>query len=117
MQLAHARLTRTKTLSRAVSVPDFIVGGTAFDNWFTGRLAEKGYFVVDGTATITALHLNHGHIKGSHKEPKSQHNTELALRNGGWGKGAVTNCAWFTMRDHHTGQLSLWDRQGRLLWA
>lgn len=102
-------------LWREMVVPDFVIGGTAFDNWFTGRAIDRGYFVVDGTATITALHLNHGHPKQSHHEPKSQHNTRLALRHGGWGKGSVTQCRWFTQWDRTSGALVLWDRHAPLL--
>jgi hypothetical protein len=47
-----------------MKLPDFIVGGVAFDNWITAkvaRMALKGEAVlVDATKTVTALHQNHG---------------------------------------------------------
>eukprot|EP00668_Euglena_longa_P000220 GGOE01000302.1.p1 GENE.GGOE01000302.1~~GGOE01000302.1.p1 ORF type:complete len:524 (+),score=61.55 GGOE01000302.1:36-1607(+) len=106
----------SRALWEEVRVPDFVVGGTAFDNWFTGHLVRRGFFVVDGSASITAVHLNHGHSKQSHKEPKSQHNTQLALQHGGWGGGSVVDCRWFTARDPSTGDITLWDRRTKLLW-
>uniref|UniRef100_A0A7S1ILE2 Fascin-like domain-containing protein n=1 Tax=Eutreptiella gymnastica TaxID=73025 RepID=A0A7S1ILE2_9EUGL len=107
----------SRALWREIFVPPFVVGGTSFDNWLTGRLIEAGHTVVDGTGTVTAVHLNHGHLKGSHKEPKSEFNTELALKYGGWGGGSVTGCQWYTMWDPATGRMTLWDRSGSLLWA
>ncbi|ORC88418.1 uncharacterized protein TM35_000172900 [Trypanosoma theileri] len=77
-------------------IPDFVVGGTAFDNWVTTRavlLARAGQaVVVESTLTLTAIHQNHGeNVKASHHQPKSRYNNILARQNGGWSLGHTTD--------------------------
>ncbi|KAH9578665.1 hypothetical protein LSM04_001801 [Trypanosoma melophagium] len=77
-------------------IPDFVVGGTAFDNWVTTQavsLARAGQaVVVEATSTLTAIHQNHGeNIKASHHQPKSRYNNNLARQNGGWSLGHTTD--------------------------
>ena len=81
-------------------LPDFVVGGVAFDNWFVGKAnRDDKVLVVDGTDTILAVHQNHGKgRKDSHLHPKSKYNRELAARHGSWSKGRVVDAKYATMR-------------------
>ena len=99
------------------AVPPFVLGGVAFDNWFTGKMNNmKDVIVVDGTRTVTCLHQNHdSSIKHSHTKPKSVYNTNLANSHGSWSRGTVTDCAFFTRR-HVDGTLSLGERWPRMLY-
>jgi hypothetical protein len=107
----------SRSLWRAIRdhVPDLIVGGVAFDNWFVSKAISLGHFVVDSTHSITALHLDHGDHKGSHAKPKSRYNTKLAASHGGWSFGHVSHCPWFTYRNPLNGALVLWKRRGKLV--
>ncbi len=43
-------------------IPAFAVGRTAYDNWLVWAAMERwGLQVIDATADITAVHVNHGH--------------------------------------------------------
>jgi hypothetical protein len=99
------------------SIPDFVVGGVAFDNWITGRankLAESGEaFVVDGTKTIVALHQTHGKKKASHRHPKSNYNARLAREHGGWSRGRTSDALIASEFNAH-GLVSVYDKQGLL---
>ena len=84
-------------------IPDFVVGGVAFDNWITNRavrMAMEGRaIVVDGTKTVLAVHQNHGSgRKDSHKTPKSRYNSELAHSHGGTEMGHTYHAAHETWR-------------------
>ena len=95
------------------SIPDFVVGGVAFDNWITGRanrLAETGEaIVVDATKTIIAVHQNHGKKKASHRHLKSQYNARLAKENGGLGL-RCTSDALVASEFNADGLVSVYDK-------
>eukprot|EP01064_Diplonema_japonicum_P002845 TRINITY_DN1183_c3_g1_i2.p1 TRINITY_DN1183_c3_g1~~TRINITY_DN1183_c3_g1_i2.p1 ORF type:complete len:526 (+),score=87.32 TRINITY_DN1183_c3_g1_i2:103-1680(+) len=81
-------------------LPDFIIGGVAFDNWFVGKAnRDKGDIItVDATDTVLAVHQNHGQgRKDSHLQPKSQYNRNLAVKHGSWSKGRVVDTQYATM--------------------
>eukprot|EP01062_Namystynia_karyoxenos_P074468 TRINITY_DN71366_c0_g1_i1.p1 TRINITY_DN71366_c0_g1~~TRINITY_DN71366_c0_g1_i1.p1 ORF type:complete len:602 (+),score=159.39 TRINITY_DN71366_c0_g1_i1:87-1892(+) len=102
------------------SMPPFIVGGVAFDNWFVARAnraARKGeaVVVVDATDTVLALHQNHGEgRKDSHLHPKSRFNRELAVRHGSWARGRVVDARYASLR-MPWGELAVVERR-RLLF-
>jgi hypothetical protein len=102
-------------------IPDFIVGGVAFDNWITSkaaRLALKGEAVlIDASKTVTALHQNHGHnIKSSHDTPKSQYNSHLAAHNGGIGGLGHTADAPVATERRSDGSITVYDKH-RLMFG
>ena len=99
-------------------IPDFVVGGVAFDNWIVNKvnvLANQGEaIVVDGTKTVTALHQNHGHnVKASHTEPKSVYNGHLAMREG-WELGHTADALYATER-LPDGRITVYDKH-RLMY-
>ncbi|KAJ9459759.1 glycosyl transferase family 2 [Diplonema papillatum] len=81
------------------AMPDFIVGGVAFDNWLVGKYnRDAGAVVVDASDTILAVHQNHGAgRKDSHLQPKSRYNRELAAKHGSWSKGRVLDARFATL--------------------
>lgn len=100
-------------------IPDFVVGGVAFDNWLVHRgntMAIAGEaIIIDATRTIVALHQNHGrNSKGSHKHPKSAYNSNLALSHGGFTLGHTTD-ALFATEFNNNGEVSVYDKH-RLLY-
>eukprot|EP00759_Apiculatamorpha_spiralis_P054489 PhF_6_TR6950/c0_g1_i2/m.10212 len=100
-------------------IPDFVVGGVAFDNWIVSkanRIAKSDQaMVVDATKTITAVHQNHGvDIKDSHNHPKSAYNRELGERHGGWSGGRTSDAAFTTQRTPE-GKVTVFDKH-RLLF-
>eukprot|EP00759_Apiculatamorpha_spiralis_P004777 PhF_6_TR12897/c0_g1_i1/m.20306 len=104
------------------TVPDFVVGGVAFDNWLVNKANVMGNhdmaMVVDGTKTITAIHQNHcneknGNEKCSHAHPKSDYNRELASRHGGWTFGKTTDVLFATERTHD-GKMTVFDKHKML---
>lgn len=99
-------------------IPDFVVGGVAFDNWIVAkavRLAQQGQaIVVDASKTVIALHQNHGvDVKSSHKHPKSEYNSRLAAENGGVSGGKTADATFATDR-LATGQISVYDKHRML---
>jgi hypothetical protein len=99
-------------------IPDFVVGGVAFDNWIVAkavRLAQQGLaIVVDASKTVIALHQNHGvDVKSSHKHPKSEYNSRLAAENGGVSGGKTADATFATDR-LATGQISVYDKHRML---
>jgi len=70
-------------------IPPFAVGRTMWDNWLIWRARKRGAMVVDATASIWAVHQNHGynhHPQGSDgvwKGPEAERNERLA---GGLGR-------------------------------
>jgi hypothetical protein len=100
-------------------MPDFVVGGVAFDNWVTGKanvMAAAGEAtVVDASKTITAVHQNHGlNVKSSHQHPKSDYNLRLAHRNGGVRVGNTADAPIATER-RPDGSVTLYEKH-RLLF-
>eukprot|EP01059_Diplonema_ambulator_P005877 TRINITY_DN15660_c0_g1_i1.p1 TRINITY_DN15660_c0_g1~~TRINITY_DN15660_c0_g1_i1.p1 ORF type:complete len:614 (+),score=159.27 TRINITY_DN15660_c0_g1_i1:1731-3572(+) len=86
-------------------MPDFVVGGAAFDNWFVAKVVKsaKRVLTVDATRTITAVHMDHEThracgSKCSHNAPKSAYNTKLATSNGGTARGTTGDCEYATVR-------------------
>ena len=85
------------------AMPDFIVGGVAFDNWLVAK-ANRGSksnrksvptVVVDASDTVTAIHQNHGKgRKDSHLQGKSTYNRKLAVKEGSWSKGRVVDAKY-----------------------
>jgi hypothetical protein len=65
-------------------IPPFAVGRTMWDNWLIWRARKRGAMVVDATASIWAVHQNHGynhHPQGSAgvwKGPEAERNERLA---------------------------------------
>eukprot|EP01012_Entosiphon_sulcatum_P030039 TRINITY_DN3685_c0_g1_i1.p1 TRINITY_DN3685_c0_g1~~TRINITY_DN3685_c0_g1_i1.p1 ORF type:complete len:561 (+),score=68.86 TRINITY_DN3685_c0_g1_i1:921-2603(+) len=108
----------TQKLWRRVrpTIPPFVLGGVAFDNWFVSKLIKEGHCVIDATHSVTALHLDHGPGKASHKHPKSDFNRELAVKHGGWSYGHVSHTPYFTFRNPATGELTLWKRRSPLVF-
>lgn len=103
-------------------IPDFVVGGVAFDNWIVARanrLAERNHaLVVDATKTITAIHQNHGEggeMKSSHDHPKSAYNTRLAATHGGFAGGGKVTDAEFRTERRKDGRVVVLDKH-RLLY-
>ena len=104
-----------------MKMPEFIVGGVAFDNWLTNkvnRMAADGLAIeVDGSKTITALHQNHclgGNHKCSHAHEKSGFNQRLADQQGGWELGHTADAAYATDR-RPDGTIAVYDKH-RLLY-
>lgn len=101
-------------------IPDFIVGGVAFDNWITNRvnkMAEVGEAIcIDAGKTIVAVHQNHGgDPKQSHQTPKSYYNSHLAVQHGGWTLGHTADAAYATDR-RSDGAIAVYDKH-RLLYG
>jgi hypothetical protein len=101
-------------------IPDFVVGGVAFDNWITNKvnvMASRGEAIeVDGSKTIIAVHQNHGgDPKKSHEHPKSVYNSHLAARNGGWTLGHTADALYATERRAVDGIVTVYDKH-RLLY-
>ncbi|CUG28314.1 membrane-associated protein, putative [Bodo saltans] len=101
-------------------IPDFVVGGVAFDNWITNKvnvMASRGEAIeVDGSKTIIAVHQNHGgDPKKSHEHPKSIYNSHLAARNGGWTLGHTADALYATERRAADGAVTVYDKH-RLLY-
>ncbi|KEG11658.1 hypothetical protein DQ04_02391040 [Trypanosoma grayi] len=99
--------------------PDFVVGGTAFDNWLTTqavlRAREGLALTLEASHTLTAIHQNHGeNAKASHRHPKSRYNNVLAHRNGGWSLGRTTDAPLMTVR-HFGDEILVFDKLGILL--
>lgn len=99
-------------------IPDFVVGGVAFDNWITGRgvqAALKGEAImVDAVKTITALHQNdNDDVKTSHKSPKSRYNLDLAARHGGIHDGYTADAPHATER-LPDGTVTIYDKHALL---
>jgi hypothetical protein len=105
-----------------MKLPEFIVGGVAFDNWLTNKvnkMAADGLAIeIDGSKTITALHQNHclgGNHKCSHAHEKSGFNQRLADQHGGWELGHTADAAYATDR-RADGTMAVYDKH-RLLYA
>eukprot|EP01062_Namystynia_karyoxenos_P048101 TRINITY_DN36535_c0_g1_i1.p1 TRINITY_DN36535_c0_g1~~TRINITY_DN36535_c0_g1_i1.p1 ORF type:complete len:626 (+),score=109.25 TRINITY_DN36535_c0_g1_i1:73-1878(+) len=88
-------------------IPDFVVGGRAFDNWFvTHAVNDPGLITVDASRTLVVIHQNHDTNKScgrycSHsgeRKARSDYNANLGKMHGGWGKGRTTDCEWATVR-------------------
>ncbi|CEP00334.1 unnamed protein product (mitochondrion) [Plasmodiophora brassicae] len=87
-------LTRSTPLVFAC-LPRFVVGGIVFDNWLTG-LANSHPLVnsVDATATLSAVHINHGtHRHESQQSFLSNINRGVLLDNP-YSRGRTTDCPW-----------------------
>ncbi|KAF8279344.1 hypothetical protein TcBrA4_0104650 [Trypanosoma cruzi] len=100
-------------------IPDFVVGGTAFDNWLTTQavmLARAGLaLTVEATLTLMAIHQNHGeNLKASHMHPKSRYNNKLARISGGWALGHTTDAPFLTVR-HFGGEVLVVGKNSILL--
>eukprot|EP00754_Rhynchopus_humris_P046175 Rhum_TRINITY_DN5682_c0_g1::Rhum_TRINITY_DN5682_c0_g1_i1::g.18040::m.18040 len=86
------------------AMPDFVVGGAAFDNWFVSQVIKsRKVLVVDVTRTATVVHQNHDmHRKCGSKcsltTPKSAYNTMLSKTHGGTSGGTTLDCHYATVR-------------------
>ena len=86
------------------AMPDFVVGGAAFDNWFVSQVIKsRKALVVDVTRTATVVHQNHDmHRKCGSKcsltTPKSAYNTMLSKTHGGTSGGTTLDCRYATVR-------------------
>jgi hypothetical protein len=80
-------------------VPPLVAGGVAFDNWLVSNAnARRNAVVVDASATLVALHQNHGAgLYDSHKAPKSEYNSKLAHEAGGWFLGKISLAPYMTV--------------------
>lgn len=64
-------------------IPPFAVGRTVWDQWLVDRARRNGAWVVDGTASICAVHQNHPYSspegkRGIWEGPEAKRNLELA---------------------------------------
>jgi hypothetical protein len=65
-------------------IPPFAIGRTMWDNWLIWRARASGAMVIDATASLTAIHQNHGYnhhpqgAEGVWKGPEAHRNEELA---------------------------------------
>ncbi|RNE98865.1 glycosyl transferase family 2 [Trypanosoma rangeli] len=101
------------------NIPDFVVGGTGFDNWLTTQAVARARagraLAVEATLTLTAIHQNHGEdLKASHRHPKSRYNNALAQRAGGWALGHTTDAPLLTVR-HFGGEVLVLNKSAVLL--
>eukprot|EP01060_Flectonema_neradi_P009011 TRINITY_DN16443_c0_g1_i1.p1 TRINITY_DN16443_c0_g1~~TRINITY_DN16443_c0_g1_i1.p1 ORF type:complete len:515 (+),score=101.96 TRINITY_DN16443_c0_g1_i1:104-1648(+) len=84
------------------TIPDFVVGGVAFDNWIVSKAMHTSAVTVDASKTISAVHQNHGDkscgTKCSHQSEKSKYNLQLAKKNGGTARGRTVDCKYVTVR-------------------
>ena len=98
-------------------VPDFVVGGVAFDNWIVAKAnRDRHALVIDATRTITAIHQNHdADVKVSHAHPKSHYNAELARKHGGFSGGGKVSDAEFSTERRRDGKVAVLDKH-RLLY-
>ncbi|RNF10010.1 glycosyl transferase family 2 [Trypanosoma conorhini] len=101
------------------TMPDFVVGGTGFDNWLTTQAVLRARagraLTVEATLTLAAIHQNHGEdLKASHRHPKSRYNNALAQRTGGWARGRTTDAPLLTVR-HFGGEVLLLNKSAVLL--
>lgn len=76
-------------------VPPFAVGRTAWDNWLLFDAWRRGAALVDATAAVTAVHLNHdfSHSRGEDwiwNGPEAVRNRELA----GEGRFTLDDADW-----------------------
>jgi len=56
----------------------YAIGGIAADNIFTYQFIHDSQFLtIDGTPSISALHVNHGEIRNSHQTTASVLNTQI----------------------------------------
>ncbi len=99
-------------------IPEFIVGGVAFDNWITGRGVAKALrgeaIMVDAVKTITALHQNDAvELKKSHITPKSRFNLQLAADHGGIHDGYTSDALYATER-FLDGSVAIYDKYALL---
>ena len=93
------------------SVPPLVVGGIAFDNFFTSQANKlPNATCYDATATLSSFHLNHGSGRyDSHHDPKSLYNSKLAHESGGWARGKVTLTSFATL-DTVDGEAIVYER-------
>lgn len=74
----------TKSMIEELSMPSFVVGRPAWDNWMIARCKELKYPVIDATGQILAVHQNHdyNHLRGGvvemRKGEEAQYNIQLA---------------------------------------
>ena len=84
------------------TIPDFVVGGVAFDNWLVGKAVRTSAITIDVSKTVSAIHQNHGHescgTKCSHQTEKSKYNLQLAKKHGGTSRGRTVDCTYVTVR-------------------
>ena len=106
----------SRNLFKWKKMPDFVVGGAAFDNWLVADVVHSGRaLVVDITRTATVVHQDHDKgrkcgSKCSLMTPKSTYNSQLAKKNGGTARGTTLDAPYATVRTHAGVQVLQRDR-------
>ena len=88
----------TRALWDWQTVPRFLLGRIAFDNWLLHWAnARKSCVVVDASATLTALHMSHD-LQLSSMQPRGMTNVRLAGEPSRRGLGSLAHVAFRTAR-------------------
>lgn len=90
------------------SIPDFVVGRRAYDNWLVDHAFHNANIVlIDASRTILALHLTtgDGNKAGHHKGADNNWNvnvlnpaTQKKVHRGEWDHGTTNHCPFFTLK-------------------
>lgn len=90
------------------SMPDFVVGRRAYDNWLVDHAFHNTNIVlIDASRTILALHLTtgDGNKAGHHKGADNNWNvnvlnpaTQKKVHRGEWDHGTTNHCPFFTLK-------------------
>ena len=79
------------------TVPQMVLGGVAFDNWFVTKMqARADVLNVDATKTVTCVHQDHPNFSHSANNKRTELNLNLAKKAGGYGKGGTYNLKYET---------------------
>ena len=79
------------------TVPQMVLGGVAFDNWFVTKMqARADVLNVDATKTVTCVHQDHPNFSHSADNKRTELNLNLAKKAGGYGKGGTYNLKYET---------------------
>ena len=93
------------------TIPDFVVGRPAYDNWLVITALTRRIPVVDATLTITALHQTDakGIMEGAKARVETDLNRQLAGRNFSYAL-AYTTCAHF-LTSTNNGSIVMKERK------
>ena len=92
------------------TIPEFVMGGIAADNWLVSKANNMGLITgdgrrlytevitVDATKTITCIHQEHPNFSHNGTNRKSPFNLQLAQLNGGLKYGTVEDTQFYTER-------------------
>ena len=81
-------------------IPPFAVGRTVYDNWLVWAACERwGLLVIDATAAVTAVHVNHSHPEHGNKaamlkSAEKHENTRLMWASGCPRPYGVNDAPW-----------------------